>query len=90
VTRFHAWSALSDRRVTCPGGHSWSPGALVRSGHAEVMCQQCRTPLIVVAWPALGQRLTLACSRSEWEELTARGLSADVAALWLVTHAAAA
>ncbi len=85
MTRFHAWSALADRRVSCPAGHTWSPGIVLRAGHAEVMCQQCRSPLIVLAFPEVGRKLVLVGSRSEWEALLALRLSPESAALVLIT-----
>lgn len=88
--RFHVWSPLSDRRVTCPAGHAWSPGIVLRAGYAEVMCQQCRTPLLVVAVPALGRKVVLEGSRAEWEALLGQGLTETGAALWLLTQGEAA
>lgn len=90
VTRYHAWSPLSDRRIVCPSGHQWSPDAVIRSGHAEAMCRQCRTPLLVVALPAMGCKLVLEGTRAEWEALGAKGLGVEASALWLVTHKEAA
>lgn len=89
MTRYHAWSPLSDRRIVCPNGHQWSPDAVLRSGHAEARCHQCRAALLVVALPAMGHKLVLEASRAEWEALEARGLGTEAAALWLVTHLAA-
>lgn len=86
MTRFHFWSPLSDRRVVCPVGHEWSPDAMIRSGHAEVTCRQCRAALLVVALPVMGAKLVLAGTRAEWEALGAKGLGVEASALWLVTH----